>query len=137
MSNEDYESVEHPRLELHLHVATKFVQVTIMMMMMMRMLICRYDFGGDDALDGGCDLFHDDITAEILKGLFDTHHDALLSHCQLGSLVGLTLVGPLVGAWRGRSLGAAGENGVHMIKLVSLNFRRRWKNSVFYKLRQL
>ena len=70
MSNEDYESVEHPRLELHLHVATKFVQVTMMMMMMtMRMLICRYDFGGDDALDGGCDLFHDDITAEILKGL--------------------------------------------------------------------
>ena len=28
---------------------------------------------------------------------------------QLGSLVGLTLVGPLVGAWRGRSLAAAGE----------------------------
>ena len=27
MSDEDYESVEHPRLELHLHVATKFVQV--------------------------------------------------------------------------------------------------------------
>ena len=58
MSNEDYESVEHPRLELHLHVATKFVQVPMMMMMMtMRMLICRYDFGGEDAFDGGCDLF--------------------------------------------------------------------------------
>jgi len=56
MSNEDYESVEHPRLELHLHVATKFVQ--------------------------------------------------------LGSLVGLTLVGPLVGAWRGRSLAAAGSGGL-------------------------
>ena len=38
MSDEDYESVEHPRLELHLHVATKFVQV-IIMMIAMRMLI--------------------------------------------------------------------------------------------------
>ena len=27
---------------------------------------------------------------------------------QLGSLVGLTLIGPLVGAWRGRSFAAAG-----------------------------
>ena len=34
MSDEDYESVEHPRLELHLHVATKFVQVVIMMIAM-------------------------------------------------------------------------------------------------------
>ena len=38
MSDEDYESVEHPRLELHLHVATKFVQVT-MMIITRRMLI--------------------------------------------------------------------------------------------------
>ena len=29
---------------------------------------------------------------------------------QLGSMVGLTLVGPLIGAWRGRSLAAAGIN---------------------------
>ena len=27
---------------------------------------------------------------------------------QLGSLLGLTMVGPLIGAWRGRSLAAAG-----------------------------
>ena len=27
MLEEDYELIEHPRLELHLHVATKFVQV--------------------------------------------------------------------------------------------------------------
>ena len=27
MRDEDYELIEHPRLELHLHVATKFVQV--------------------------------------------------------------------------------------------------------------
>ena len=28
MCDEDYELIEHPRLELHLHVATKFVQVS-------------------------------------------------------------------------------------------------------------
>jgi len=56
MSDEDYESVEHPRLEVHLHVATKFVQ--------------------------------------------------------FGSLMGLTLVGSLVGAWRGRSLAAAGSGAL-------------------------
>merc|ERR550532_2228927 len=56
MRDEDYQLVEHPRLELHIHVATKFVQ--------------------------------------------------------FGSLVGLTLVGPLIGAWRGRSLAAAGFGGL-------------------------
>ena len=33
----------------------------------------------------------------------------IMTSSQLGSLVGLTLVGPLVGAWRGRSLAAAGK----------------------------
>ena len=32
MSDEDYALIEHPRLELHLHVATKFVQVIKMRM---------------------------------------------------------------------------------------------------------
>ena len=35
----------------------------------------------------------------------------LVSVLQFGSLVGLTLVGPLIGAWRGRSLAAAGVKG--------------------------
>ena len=34
----------------------------------------------------------------------------IMTPSQLGSMVGLTLVGPLVGAWRGRSLAAAGIN---------------------------
>ena len=34
----------------------------------------------------------------------------IMRSSQLGSMVGLTLVGPLVGAWRGRSLAAAGIN---------------------------
>ena len=32
---------------------------------------------------------------------------------QLGSLLGLTMVGPLIGAWRGRSLAAAGGRHHH------------------------
>ena len=39
MRDEDYQLVEHPRLELHIHVATKFVQVIITMRMAMSMLI--------------------------------------------------------------------------------------------------
>ena len=41
-----------------------------------------------------------------------------LAELQLGSLVGLALVGPLVGAWRGRSLAAAGGDGVRMIVMT-------------------
>ena len=38
MRDEDYQLVEHPRLELHIHVATKFVQVIIATRMAMSML---------------------------------------------------------------------------------------------------
>ena len=40
MRDEDYQLVEHPRLELHIHVATKFVQVIFTM-------IIGWHFGGD------------------------------------------------------------------------------------------
>ena len=89
MRDEDYQLVEHPRLELHIHVATKFVQVIITMRMAMSMLI--------------------NVTAGMMiTFLVSLTLIMVLAVLQLGSFVGLALVGPLVGAWRGRSLAAAG-----------------------------
>ena len=64
MTQEQYEAIPHPRLELHLHVTTKFIQ--------------------------------------------------------LGGMAGLVVVGPLLGAYRGRTLLAAGAGAVQAARRGAL-----------------
>ena len=103
MRDEDYQLVEHPRLELHIHVATKFVQVIIATRMAMSMLKNLIIVAG---MLITCMLIM--VGAIFLLSLTLI---MVLAVLQFGSLVGLTLVGPLLGAWRGRSLAAAGVKG--------------------------
>ena len=73
MRDEDYALIEHPRLELHFHVATKFVQV-----------VTINDYNADKC--GNIFAYKSDVLPLIVVFVV----------LQLGSLAGLTLVGPIV-----------------------------------------
>ena len=94
MCDEDYELIEHPRLELHLHVATKFVQVPTH-----KLNVCVYFQAEDNDYKNYMQMM------PIL--CWNTSQFDLF---QFGSIMGLVLVGPIVGGFRGRSLAATGEN---------------------------
>ena len=93
MCDEDYELIEHPRLELHFHVATKFVEVPTH-----KLNVC--EFLAEDYDD------KNDMQMMIILCWNTSQFDLF----QFGSIMGLVVVGPIVGGFRGRSLAAAGEN---------------------------